>query len=147
MKHSLEEVVRWQYSEVTQAFDAKGELEELEGEVNLPVSERELERSDIEIVDDIDKQKIELAKHENNYKTPISLTECVLPQMARVRVKESSKKHYRESLSENELKWGFFLLGEVMQASGHIVVVSDFSGRVIGMLHSEDFEVVSTQEC
>ena len=151
MKHSLEEAVRWQYSEVEQDFDTQREIEELEAILKLPISKRDLEESDIEITDEIGFQKNKLAKHKKNHETPISLTECILPQMARIRVKASSKKHYKENLShvvtEEELKWGFFLLGEVMQAPSHIIVISDISGRTISMLHTDDFELIPTQSC
>lgn len=150
MKHSLEEATRWQSAEVDGEFESRSEIEELEEELKLPTAERELERSDIEIQDDIDEEKSRMENHIKNHSSPISLTDCILPQMARIRIKESSKKHFRKyipSVTESELKWGFFLLGEVLQASGHINVISDISGRVITMLHTEDFELIPPQEC
>tara|TARA_R110002020_G_scaffold403349_2_gene613489 strand:- start:2222 stop:2674 length:453 start_codon:yes stop_codon:yes gene_type:complete len=149
MKHYIKEAVRWQAEQLESEYSTKVLITDLEDELKLPPEEREYADSDSEIQEQLNEAKEDAAKHKSNHERAISLDRCILPQMAVIRIKSEKKDYYRKSFTsvdEYDINRHFFLLGEVMQAPGHINVISSCSGRILPMVHTGDFELVPPQE-
>jgi hypothetical protein len=153
MKEKISDIIESQDDAVERDFDCKYAIKDLEEQLKLPKQKRKNKLSDAEIKVEIGILEQGRKKWENEHRTPICLTQCILPQLSLVRIKNDRKETYNEYLipegviTDAELHNDFYLLGEINQQGGHIVVISVISGRTISMLHTYDFEVVPPQEC
>lgn len=88
------------------------------------------------------------------HSTPVNLSECTIAEkLCRIRLttkslhKYKTASHYKDSIEQSDLKWNmFYLIGEIAQAPGHIIVLGQ-SGKNYIMIHSSEFEVIPPQEC
>lgn len=74
---------------------------------------------------------------------PVNLSLVTIQQkMVAVRIVANAKAGLKDLFDANDLKFNrFFLMGEVYNAPGHVIVVSQ-SGKVYPMWHSEIFEII-----
>ena len=149
MKYDLTSVVKRQMEAVEWEFDEKDRLEKEKLQLQLPQIERENRESDAEIQGNIEDYEEDVEKYKKIHETPICLSECVLPQSVLVRFKKDVKdtRNYINGEGATDIKYDFVLLGEVAQASGHVAIISQLSGKVYTMIHVEDLEIVPPQEC
>jgi len=138
---SVSSIVEAQSSAVYMYFDANEELEE----------ERE-ESPDLERIEYLEERIEELkVLHE----TPVNLSDCVIEtKLATVRFTEDAKQttslnHMGGLRGEDaavDLRFNMFqLLGESLNAGGHVTILSMTTGRIYTMIHSDDLEITPTQ--
>ena len=89
--------------------------------------------------------KVEIGEYKRLHETPVLLKDCILPKVALVRVRRDCKEKMK--WMKDDAHSNFVLIGEVMQAPNHVVLLSAETGTIYQMVHSIDLEVVPPQEC
>lgn len=146
MKHDLLSVVDEQSGAVEWEFDLRKNLENTKAQLALPRMERNGQESDAELEGDIKDIEEDINTAVKTHETPINLSDCAMKQIVLVRFTADEQARWR-SIIGSDANHPFILLGEIAQASGHVVISSIMSGKTHSSIHSEVLEVVPTQEC
>ena len=82
------------------------------------------------------------------HETPVNLGECrIVNKMALIRLTKECLDDKPHWIDDKDIRYNvFYLWGEVSQAPGHICVMAQ-SGKMYLMQHTENFEIIPTQEC
>lgn len=76
---------------------------------------------------------------------PVPLSDCTnFPWMFALKMTEKDQKSYAAEMGGEEAKL-FYLIGEIAQAPGHVVVMSS-SGKIYPMMHSHCFIVATPKD-
>ena len=145
MKPKIKQAIKSQIAHIDKELDFKEKLLYQQSLLNTTEkwSEGDTDKS---IKKCIKYLKRKYKESKNIHETPISLTECILPQVCLIRLKHSSIKSYKSSIDEESLTQPFFLVGEILQASGHVIITSLSTQKTYSMIHTSDLEVIPPQD-
>ena len=145
MKQKIKQVIQSQINHVDKEFHYK---EKLSKEQNFLTNPEKWSESDSEksIRKYIKYLKRKYKESKSIHETPVSINECILPQVCLIRLKSSSVDLYRGRFDDEALKEPFILVGEIIQASGHVIITSLSTQKTYSMIHSNDLEIIPPQE-
>lgn len=145
MKQKIKQVIQSQIVHVDKEFDYKERLSQEQNLLSHPEkwSNGESEKSIRKYIKYL-KRKYKQSK--DIHETPVSLNECILPQVCLIRLKSSSVDLYKDHIDGASLNEPFILVGEIIQAQGHVIITSLATQKTYSMIHSYDLEIIPPQD-